>query len=230
MSEASENTILALETSGRRGGVAVLRGEKLLANGEIPADARTAATLTPLIAEQLEQAHLTLQQINLTAVPSGPGSFTGLRVGVTTAKTLAYVLGCDVLGLNTLEVIAQQVPAEVDAVWAVLDAQRQQLFAARFERDPCGRMRPVESTAIIDNADWLARLRGGESVTGPGLRRLQDRLGSDVHVVDSQFWEPRAETVARLAKRHYDAGRRDDFWKLVPQYFRQSAAEEKLAK
>ncbi len=70
--------------------------------------------------------------MKLVAVAVGPGSFTGLRVGVTTVKLFAYAVGAEVLGINTLEVIAAQAPDEIGDVWAVLDALRGEIIAAYF--------------------------------------------------------------------------------------------------
>lgn len=235
MGDDRNNLVLALETSGRRGSVAVLREAAVLASGSIAPDERTAAALTPLIQRTLKDAGVDLADVKLVAVIDGPGSFTGLRVGVTTAKTLAYALGCEVIGLNSLDVIARQAVEQrgcaADAtLWAVIDAQRQQLFAAAYQCDADGRLTQQHATAIVDNDKWLAGLSAGEYVTGPGLSRLQDDLPAGVQVVERELWEPTAEVVGKLAVEHFASGRRDDFWKLTPQYFRQSAAEEKAAK
>src|SRR5690606_26963117 len=126
--------ILALETSGMSGEVALLDDGQLLVTETLSPQQRTAQSLAPGIASSLAKANWRAQDIGLVAVTIGPGSFTGLRVGATTAKTFAYAAGCEVLGVDTLEVIAQQAPVSSDTLWAVLDAQRSQLFAARFER------------------------------------------------------------------------------------------------
>ncbi|MEQ8791248.1 MAG: tRNA (adenosine(37)-N6)-threonylcarbamoyltransferase complex dimerization subunit type 1 TsaB [Pirellulaceae bacterium] len=221
--------ILALETSSRSAAAALLEDERLVACDVLSSHAGTAAGLAPLIARLLASTGWVMSDIELIAVPVGPGSFTGLRVGVTTAKTLAYALSCEVLGLDTLEVIAAQAPDSCQEVWAVIDAQRQQLFCGRFERTGSGEWQSSEPAAILDNAAFLVSLRDGQSVTGPGLRRIRTALPPNVVVVAEDSWSPRAETVGRLALSHYRAGRRDDFWKLAPRYYRQSAAEEKAA-
>jgi tRNA threonylcarbamoyladenosine biosynthesis protein TsaB len=229
LTQQESKITLALETAGRLGGVAILRGEQLLASGQISPEQRTAAAMTPLIKAQLEAAGVARNAIDLVAVTSGPGSFTGLRVGVTTAKTLAYVLGCDLVAVNTLSVIAQQTPAEIERVWAVVDAHRQQLFVAQYNRNEAGEMIVEQSTVIVDVAGWAEGLQPGDAVMGPGLKRLSGRLADHVRVVDASLCDPQAVNVGILAKRMHDAGHRDDFWKLVPQYFRQSAAEEKAS-
>jgi tRNA threonylcarbamoyladenosine biosynthesis protein TsaB len=173
--------------------------------------------------------------IDLVATTSGPGSFTGLRVGVTTAKTFAYAAGAELIGLSTLEVLAAQVPAEMLAggaaeIHAVLDAQRKELFLGRFHRVADSELSRQEPDHIFAAEAWLQSLRSGTIVTGPGLTKLMDRLPASVAVVPSPLRQPQAATVGRLALRDYQRGRRDDLWKLAPVYLRPSYAEEKAGK
>jgi tRNA threonylcarbamoyladenosine biosynthesis protein TsaB len=160
--------------------------------------------------------------VQLVAVTSGPGSFTGLRVGITTAKTFAYAVGAEVLGVNTLEVLAHQAPPEATAVKAVLDAQRQDLYAASFPQ-------AVTDMQIVAIDAWLASLAPGETVIGPILARLRPRIPDYVHIAPESTWFPIASTVGQVAWRNYMAGERGDLWQLVPVYLRRSAAEERLS-
>lgn len=214
--------ILALETSSRCGSVALLADERLIGSSPLLPGQRTAAVLAPTIAAQLDVAGWKAADIDLVAVAQGPGSFTGLRIGVTMAKTLAYAISAEVIGVNTLEVIAAQAACSRRNVWAVIDAQRQQLFASMTTTEEAG------PTRLIDNQQWLAQLKPSDAVNGSGLRKLVDRLPTGVEVCDQSLWTPQAEMVARIGLRHFQAGRRDDMWKLVPQYYRPSYAEEKL--
>jgi tRNA threonylcarbamoyladenosine biosynthesis protein TsaB len=195
---------------------------------------RTAQMLAPAMQQTLSNAGWTPQDVRLVAVTIGPGSFTGLRIGVTTAKTFAYAVGCEAMGIDTLEVIAAQAPLGGGegnrSLWAVLDAQRGQLFAAKFAMRLVGAesgWAVVQPAAILDADEFLAGLVTGDTVTGSGLSRLIDRLPRDVAVVDSSQWQPRAATVGKLAWHDYQLGGRDDFWTLAPRYLRPSAAEEK---
>jgi tRNA threonylcarbamoyladenosine biosynthesis protein TsaB len=162
--------------------------------------------------------------VQLIAVTIGPGSFTGLRIGVTMAKTFAYAVGAEVIGINTLAVLAEQAGASNQPLWTVMDAQRQELFAARW--DGAAATDAID-TRIISESDWLAMLAADDRVTGPALRKLQPRLPAGIEVVDASRWQPLASAVGTLAWRDYHAGRRDDLWRLLPQYYRLSAAEEK---
>ncbi len=219
--------ILALETSTLDASVAALEGDRVLGQTRLDRQRRTAQVFAPAVQQQLRSVGWRPQDVQLVAVTQGPGSFTGLRVGVTAAKTLAYAVGAEVFAVNTLKVIAWQTPDAGPRLCAVLDAQRQQLFVADFQRAGDQRME-VSETRIVDIADWLAGLTPDLAVTGPGLARLQDRLPSTAVVVDAACWTPQAATVGRVAYLEYQSGKRHNLWTLNPVYYRSSAAEEKL--
>ena len=222
--------ILALETSGTLGSVAVLENGVLLGQTDLLPPRRSAQTLIPAVAELLAAVGWKPADVELVAVTQGPGSFTGLRVGVTAAKTLAYAVGAEVLGVDTLGVVALQVPPDAKLVCAVLDAQREQLYSATFHRAAGGELAVARATHIVDADRWLAELTAGATITGPGLSRLADRLPGHVNIAPPECWSPQATAVGQVAWRDYLAGRRDNLWKLAPNYFRTSAAEEKKAR
>jgi tRNA threonylcarbamoyladenosine biosynthesis protein TsaB len=235
---------LAFDTSGFSGSVALVDGESVLDERDLVAERRSAQTLAPAIADLLAAQGLQPQQIRLVATTIGPGSFTGLRVGVTTAKAFAYAVGAEVIGISTLEAIACGVPCELwrdksqpFVIDAVLDAQRGELFVARFRGDSgpgnsdgLPRLTRSSPDQIMAAEAWLAGLPAGTVVTGPGLKRVEARLPAGVAVVPADRREARASVVGRLAWRDYAAGRRDDLWKLAPVYLRPSYAEEKAGK
>ena len=235
---------LAFDTSGLHGSVALLDGPRVIAERTLPTDRRSAQTLAPAIAELLASQGLTAQQIHLVATTIGPGSFTGLRVGITTAKTFAYAAGAEVIGISTLEAIAHRVQIGQLApqvartglqleIHAILDAQRKELFLARFTltcstRDESNLLPLTRLTDdhIISADDWLASLTSGTIVAGAALDRLQARLPPEV-IIDPHSRQPSAAIIGQLAHRDYQSGRRDNLWKLAPLYLRPSYAEEK---
>ncbi|MGE0607508.1 MAG: tRNA (adenosine(37)-N6)-threonylcarbamoyltransferase complex dimerization subunit type 1 TsaB [Pirellulales bacterium] len=218
--------ILALETSGLSGSVAAIADGTLI---ELPLNAkqRSAQSLAPAIRGVLRQAGWQPTDVNLVAVTQGPGSFTGLRVGATTAKVFAYAAGAEVLGVNTLEVLARQVPPECAAIETVIDAHRQQLFVGRFERTPPGHLCWQGETELVEFDDWLQALSPDRWLCGPILEKLRPQLPDWVQLVSETCWQPRAAAVGQLAAEQYAAGRRGDIWQMLPFYGRASAAEEK---
>jgi tRNA threonylcarbamoyladenosine biosynthesis protein TsaB len=220
--------ILAIETTAFTGSIALLEDDRVIAESRLPDELRSAQSLAPAIESLLANTGWPVSTLNLIAVAQGPGSFTGLRVGVTTTKTLAYAIGAEVMGIDTLEVLAAQAGESPARIHPVLDAQRGQLFTAAFTWSE-GQAFPLRqsATAIADLSPWLAGLQRDDVVIGPVLTKLHSQIPDMVVRADSARCDPQAATVGRLAFRDYHAGRRDDLWKLVPHYHRLSAAEEK---
>jgi tRNA threonylcarbamoyladenosine biosynthesis protein TsaB len=225
--------ILAFDTSGFAGSVALLsadaRAAQVVAERTLDPARRSAQTLAPAMAEVLAEAGIQPADVRLVATTIGPGSFTGLRVAATAAKTFAYAARADVIGLSTLDVIAEQVPrdpASSPELHAILDAQRKELFLARYRVTSNGPER-LAPDAIVAAQTWLDSLAPGTIVTGPGLDKLEARLPPHASPAPKSLREPQAITVGQLAWREYQNGRRDDLWKLAPAYLRPSYAEEK---
>ncbi len=185
--------------------------------------------LAPSLQMLLKETDWSPCSVDLVAVTIGPGSFTGLRIGVTAAKTFAYAVGAEVIGINTLDVLAVQAPSSDAALWTILDAQRQELFAAKFRANGSGPLQVEHETSIISQEAWLAELQGGDRVTGAALVQLTKRVRPGVELLPQHLWQPKAEAVGRIAWDAYQSGQRDDVWQLAPKYYRASAAEEKAA-
>jgi len=101
----------------------------------LPVGRRHNVQLALGIQQILDKAGVRLDDLGAIAVALGPGSFTGIRVGVTTAKALAYVRGLDLIGVPSMDVIVQDTPAQIDQVAVVMNAKRGTVYAGRFERD-----------------------------------------------------------------------------------------------
>ena len=226
-----DKRILAIETSGRHGSVAALVGEvdatKPTGQIALTPDQRTAQSLAPAMKQLLADAGWLPKDVELVAVAIGPGSFTGLRIGVTAAKTFAYSVGAEVVGINTLRALAAQAPPSPVPIWTISDAQRQELFAAKFIVGENLDIREEHETAIIPQERWLAELQLGDRVIGPALKRLASRLPAGVEMLPEEYWQPMAIAIGQIAWQAYQTCQRDDVWKLVPNYYRLSAAEEK---
>jgi tRNA threonylcarbamoyladenosine biosynthesis protein TsaB len=221
--------ILALETTEKLGSVAAMLDGNLLAELTLDATQRSAQSLAPAMLALFKQVGWQPGDVQLVATSIGPGSFTGLRVGVTTAKVFAYAVGAEVMGVDTLETIAAAAPDDVSQLAVAIDAQRGQVATRSFARQPDGWFAPLGPQQLTNVDHWLSELPADFVVAGPVLTNLADRLPSHVRTTDPRHWPPRASMVARLAERDYLRGRRDDLWRLAPHYCRRSAAEEKRA-
>lgn len=218
--------LIAIETSHRAGSLAAFSDDAVLLELALAAGQGTAQSIGPGLKTLLEEVGWKPADVQLVAVTVGPGSFTGLRVGLTAAKTFAYAAGSEVLGIDTLEAIAAGAPAELPELAVAVDAQRGEVVAATFQRDPDGQLRST-GQRLVELETWLASLAPGTPVASPVLEKRSVTLPPHVTALDREFWFPKAATVAHLAARDYAAGRRDDLWKLLPRYSRRSAAEEK---
>ncbi len=213
---------LALETSTPASSIALLRDGETVELTRLDGDARTAAAITPAIAGMLNRHELKPGDIGLVAVSQGPGSFTGLRIGITTARVFAYAAGADVIAVDTIEVLAAQAKPQDAPLRIVIDAQRGQVvsvaFSATGER---------LQTQTLDVPQWLKTLAPEEIVSGPVLAKLAPRIGDFARLAPEDAWTPNAETTGKLAWAKHQQGARDDLWRIEPKYHRASAAEEK---
>src|SRR4051794_9513908 len=151
---------------------------------------RHARDLTPAVAELLAGAGWRPRDLEGVVVGVGPGSYTGLRVGVMSAKALAFATGCALLAVPTFDVIARQAPAEVTKLHVLADAQQDKIYIQRFERDAGGLMKPAVNLVIEPISEWLPWLGPDYWVSGPGLRKYRTKLAATVPVVAEELWLP----------------------------------------
>ncbi len=161
------------------------------------------------------------------AVSVGPGSFTGLRVGIVFAKTFGWLNKCPIVAVPTFNAIAAQVTtAGTDHIGVIADAQRGELFLAEFKRE--GELASATSEVTIVSIDEArARLTEQSVLSGPGLDKYAGEFGGFCRLADASEWQPTACSIARLGQKAFDTGNIADPWKLEPFYLRRSAAEEK---
>lgn len=234
--------ILAIDSSATgSGSVALLHGLRLCGFCQLDAQRRTAQSLAPAVAELFTSQGVIASQIGLVATTVGPGSFTGLRIGVTFAKTFAYATGAKLVGVSTLEALAHSLPAELSLptgmlVEAVLNAHREELFVGRFEltaQVPSTQdlkipsLRRLAPDCLVPAEAWRAAVAPGTVVVGP---EGWLPVGGELSQLPAVQWIPatvRADVVGVLAYRAYQAGRCDDPFRLQPVYLRPSYAEEK---
>lgn len=220
---------IAIETAGLYGSVAVAEVTteacQIVASKSLRRDARSAQTLAPAMQSLLEGVGWEPTSLAAVAVSVGPGSFTGLRVGVATAKTFAYATGAAVLGIDTLDALSEAAPQPAGAessLWPVLDAQRGELFTAHFAAKQ-GSWERDEPTQRLTREALAERASAGDLMIGPTAETLAE-LGAfgTLNAV------PNAAAVLAVAWREWKSGAVGNAFALAPAYHRLSAAEEKL--
>ncbi len=221
--------LLALETSGLSGSVALWQDGIVTERSLATEGRRHAQTLIAELKALLDDRSVTLKSIDGIAVSIGPGSFTGLRVGVVAAKTIAYAIGCGVLAVDTLASFAEHAPAEWSRVSVISDAQRGDLFVGEYARDADGHFAATAPVRIIAGEEFRAVLTSDAIVLGPSARRWETAVDGPRFIHDAWSLQPSATGVLTLAARRWAAGDRSDLWTLAPFYLRPSAAEEKRA-
>ncbi len=222
--------ILGIDTSGLAGSVALLQDGAVLESRSLEqAGRRHAQTLVDEIRSLVSHHGFQPRDLSVVAATRGPGSFTGLRVGIVCAKTMAYSLQVPLILVDTFDVIAAQCPVHFRAVWIVDDAQRQEWYIGRYVRQPED-WQLFGERFITPAKNWLATLPTEDIVVGPGVARLPPDGAASRIVRDTAVNVPRAETVCRLAARRLQANESDDVWTAAPFYIRVSGAEENAAK
>jgi len=216
--------ICALETSSQLGEVALLDPEGRCRTAKLGAALAHAWDLLASLSALLDEAGRAPEDIDLLAVDCGPGSYTGIRVGVTAGKTLAFALGKPVVPVDSLRVLLANVDeAGAAAAAPVIDARLGQVYAAIFDLPA---RTPVLSDFVGTARELRPNLPPGAVVFGDATARYRDEFAG--FTIGPAAWsQPRAEAVARLGAETFRAGggvAPDD---LVPRYLRASDAERR---
>jgi tRNA threonylcarbamoyladenosine biosynthesis protein TsaB len=224
--------LLVLDTSTERAvlGLSTRDGQTYVAGAETHAGRRHGRDLIPGVANLLAKADLAIGEVDALGVGLGPGSYTGLRVGVMAVKTLAYVTGAQVVGFDSLAAVARNAPDEALRISVIGDAQRGDLYVADFVRAAPGTPPvPTAPTHIERLSEWLARLEPDQFVLGPGLNspKIRAAIPAVLGSANSDLNFPEGNALIGLARDVWTSGVRDDLWTLEPSYLRKSAAEEK---
>jgi tRNA threonylcarbamoyladenosine biosynthesis protein TsaB len=217
--------LLLLETSGQVGLVGLARGEDVLAVRRLDETRRHARDLAPSVGELLREQGWQPRDLAGVVVSRGPGSYTGLRIGLMSAKTLAYATGCALLGIDTFAAIARQAPAGCLRLEVIADAQKDLVYVQPFIGVGESWQQAGELT-IRPFGDWAGQLPPEAWVSGPGLVKWRAKLPAEALCADEKDWNPRAESLLALGLARYRANERDDVFALEPLYLRASSAEE----
>lgn len=215
--------ILFIETSASALSVCLAEDGLILAD-RVCAEPRQQAALTaPLVKEVLDAAGVTVKDCDAVCVSAGPGSYTGLRVGASTAKGLAFGAGIPLLAVGTLDVLVQGARCPVDRpsfIVPMLDARRMEVYTAVYT--PEGkRITPVEAHVVTAESFATQRAEGKVLFVGDGALKCKEVLGGDGIFVDAQ---PLARNMVPLAFAAFKAGKFEDVAYFEPFYLKDFVA------
>jgi len=241
---------LAIETSTSPGSVAAgtLPSHRDIANqscqiddlfmqeSRLPETGSQGRYLMPVLAATVESAGWSLDMTDLVIVATGPGPFTGLRVGITTAKAIAWTNNCSLVGVSTVSCLATQAISEcgpVDRVEVVFDAGRGELYAATATQPIDGLIWRVSEGTLKSPEEWRKALPHGTIVTGPGLALQHDVLQELQSNPESRSippvsaWHPNSRTLACIGLAAAERGLTTEPAIVSPTYLRASYAEDR---
>jgi tRNA threonylcarbamoyladenosine biosynthesis protein TsaB len=231
--------ILAVETSTPTGSIALMEipgetskpgaEEKCWGEYTLNFPGTHSERLMPAIEYLLREASLSIGDVGGLALALGPGSFTGLRIGVSTVKGLAYALGIPVVGVPTLDALAQNLRYAPSLVCPVLDARKKEVYAALFRGDGQGRLEKISEDWVIAPEELCSRISEKVIFLGNGMEiygeTLRKKLGSQALFAPPEFSLPRALHVARLSLPQFQKGHTLNLFSFTPTYLRRSEAE-----
>ena len=213
--------ILAIETATRAASVAVIFDGKILAETLRESPQSFSETLMPQVEEVIKISGA-FQKIDAIAVSIGPGSFTGLRIGLATAKALSYAWNVKIIGVPTLQAMAYNFPA--GKILTLIDAQKNRAYCQLFEKFSA--LSELEVKPIDEAITDLATLDGEIFLCGDVLHKIKIPLPPNVKLAPINLKMPRASSVALCGADLLAAGKFDNVMNLEPLYIRRAEAEE----
>ena len=225
--------VLGLETSTEVGGIALIDEGGLIAELSLSLPQNHSLRLLPSLDALLKLANMSLKEIGGIAISLGPGSFTGLRIGLSTAKGIALALEKPLVGVPTLDALALPFSYSPLLLCPMIDAKKGEVFTALYNGEG-GRLHRLTPFYSLSPQGVIEKIGGEEALLiGNGAQLYQDlwqkALGEKVHLAPSSFNFPRASSIASLGGERLMRGERDDLHSLIPIYVRPSDAERKMA-
>lgn len=223
--------ILAVDTATKSCSAAVIDGDSLLADLTTVDDQTHSRHLLNIIDTVMGRAGLKIAQVDGFAVSIGPGSFTGLRIGIASVKGLAFSLAKPVVGVSSLETLAFQCRQNPYLICPVLDARKQEVYFCHY-RGRKGKLEKENQERVASPAEAIRGIREPCLFVGNGAKLYQEListgLGGLAHFAAEKQHTIQASAVARLSLPRFKRQETDDVHLLVPHYIRQSDAELKL--
>jgi len=216
--------ILSLNTSTKQYSLALLQNETVLGEYLLSSGSSHFRDLMPRIDDLLETTSLTPEQLEGVTVAIGPGSFTGIRVGLAVAKGLSKGLGIPLIGVPTLAGLASQIPHAREDICPLVTSKKGEVFAALFRRDPDNQLIRIEEDASLKVADLPILIKSKTIIIGNDFTAqcpiILQYVGRKALLAPQILWNLRASSIGALGLQRLLEGSSDSVSELVPVYLR----------
>lgn len=224
--------ILAIESSATVASIAIIENKKIICEYMINDKKTHSQTIMPMLESIKKQIQLDLGTLEAIAVSSGPGSYTGLRIGSSTAKGLAHVLNIPVVGISTIESMAYNIGHTEYIICPMLDARRQHVFSGAYvyEGDRLKNIIPINQIGVVELINILKRYNAKIIFLGDGYEAHTDLIHEELdgeYIIEARAIDflPRATNLGFLAIKKLEKGEGEDYMTHQPNYYRLSQAE-----
>ncbi len=223
--------ILAVDTATKSCSVAIVDKKSLLAEITVVNEQAHSKHLLEMIRLVVKHSGLNLADLNGFAVTRGPGSFTGLRIGISSIKGFAAALGKTIVGVSSLDVLARQVSFFPYLICSIIDARRDEVYSARY-RYKDEKLKKEGKEQAVSPGDALDEINEPCIFVGSGAvlyrKAIKDKLGEYAYFAQAYENIIRASTVAHLSMNRFENDDTEDAETFVPNYIRKSDAQLKL--
>jgi tRNA threonylcarbamoyladenosine biosynthesis protein TsaB len=216
-----DTIILSADTSGERFSLALLKGNEVIGRFRAGSANRQSSDMLPELDRLLNAQRISLKDIGLFCVGLGPGSFTGLRIGVTVMRTMALALNKPIVGVASIDAIAYNAPHRKDPVCVLIDARQNKVYA-RIYKYRNNDLIPLSGIMLLDVNAILGRLKTPAFFLGDGIKRYGDIISKHVSggksIALEAMWYPDAEKIAALGIERLRKKGKDNVFTLNPLY------------
>lgn len=213
--------LLSADTSSSRFSIALLKGYRLIDEFESKPFNMHSSELLPEIAKVLSKNSYLLEDINAFCVGLGPGSFTGLRIGLTTIRAMALALKKPVVGIPSIDGMAYNLLGSKGEICAVIDAKQNKVYARIYTCTDKG-IKPKSRFLLLGIKELLDRVKNPATFLGDGIRLYRNdilqELGQKAKFTPELLWYPKAAIIGRLGLDRLRAGKKDNVFSLSPIY------------
>ena len=223
--------ILAVDTSTMMSSISILENDIIIADSSINQKETHSEMLIPLIKRMLDDLKIKASDIDLFAIAKGPGSFTGLRIGMTSLKAMAQALDKPIIGISTLKGMAYSILNE-NYVLSIIDARGKRYFAGLYKWN--NRELEMKFEEIVEEQELEKRIQGLDkpTIVGEAIRKLPLSIKDDsnIRLAHPGLNNGISKNIAILAKKQFEKGEIDSTFDITPNYLRKSQAEISFGK